>query len=364
MRLTAGPTGTLSYLPEYLERAIAGWPIGRCFLIPENRPTAPANDRHFTECFGQIAKHAPLGHRDYVFIDRSAESGAIRARLEHLNRLCDEVGLPPEQLIYVSQNSKVALARGTRGPQWLFFHHYAVSMARKYAHHGGDYGFSSASERILCLNAKVRPHRLAGAAAARRILRDRLWLTWGGKDDLFTVEKAMAEIREVLPSFESVALEQHLPESSLPNSVGVGGHEDAPLEAAAQCFLHLVTESDYRHYSDRFSEKVLKPIALHRPFIVYGPQGILRRLRELGFRTFGDILDETYDEIENEDARLAAVLASLEALSRRDHRTVIDAASDICRHNQAHLIAGLEQRLFKRFEADLARLLALPEPRT
>jgi hypothetical protein len=43
------------------------------------------------------------------------------------------------------------------------------------------------------------------------------------------------------------------------------------------------------------TEKTFKPIALRHPFMVYGHSGTLSRLHELGFETFPEMFDESYD---------------------------------------------------------------------
>lgn len=83
-------------------------------------------------------------------------------------------------------------------------------------------------------------------------------------------------------------------------------------------FLFIITESrvsnhiiKVREYncpdtimefeSDYFTEKTTKTIAANIPFVLIGPAGILKRLHKLGFKTFGEFWDESYDdEIEYE----------------------------------------------------------------
>ena len=43
------------------------------------------------------------------------------------------------------------------------------------------------------------------------------------------------------------------------------------------------------------TEKTFKPIALQHPFMVYGHSNTLSRLRDLGFETFPEMFDESYD---------------------------------------------------------------------
>jgi hypothetical protein len=48
------------------------------------------------------------------------------------------------------------------------------------------------------------------------------------------------------------------------------------------------------------TEKTVRPIVGNRPFLVYGPINYLNNLRQIGFETFSDIWDESYDELEGE----------------------------------------------------------------
>lgn len=49
------------------------------------------------------------------------------------------------------------------------------------------------------------------------------------------------------------------------------------------------------------TEKTVRPISQGKPILVYGPKRFLARLKEMGFQTWGDIWDESYDELEGAD---------------------------------------------------------------
>jgi hypothetical protein len=46
------------------------------------------------------------------------------------------------------------------------------------------------------------------------------------------------------------------------------------------------------------TEKIARPIVGLKPFVVYGARNYLANLRRLGFETFGDVWDESYDQYE------------------------------------------------------------------
>jgi hypothetical protein len=55
------------------------------------------------------------------------------------------------------------------------------------------------------------------------------------------------------------------------------------------------------------SEKSFKPILHNQPFIIAGPHLHLQHLRDLGYKTFSRLIDESYDEISDTTKRLQAV---------------------------------------------------------
>lgn len=67
--------------------------------------------------------------------------------------------------------------------------------------------------------------------------------------------------------------------------------------------IHIVSETSFQNNELFISEKVLKPILNFQPFILIGPYQYLKELKNLGFKTFGDYWDESYDEIENPKER-------------------------------------------------------------
>lgn len=62
--------------------------------------------------------------------------------------------------------------------------------------------------------------------------------------------------------------------------------------------IEIVCETYCRGDTFFPTEKTIRPISQRKPFLVYGPRYFLRRLRDMGFLTFGDAWDESYDDLE------------------------------------------------------------------
>ena len=69
----------------------------------------------------------------------------------------------------------------------------------------------------------------------------------------------------------------------------------------------IVAESRVRGTYAHLSEKTYKAIAYYHPFLILGVPGLLARLRYLGFETFDNIFDESYDAEPNWKKRLMMI---------------------------------------------------------
>ena len=62
--------------------------------------------------------------------------------------------------------------------------------------------------------------------------------------------------------------------------------------------VELVAETFVRGNTFFPTEKTVRAIIGKKPMVVYGPRNYLKHLRDLGFKTWGSIWDESYDHYE------------------------------------------------------------------
>lgn len=102
-------------------------------------------------------------------------------------------------------------------------------------------------------------------------------------------------------------------------------------------YFSLITETVYEYpYSFR-TEKIAKPLLMGHPWIVVANQGWYRDIRNLGFKTFSHVIDESFDNIENHQDRIERVIAVVDDLCRQNLPTFLDACRDTVKYNQQHL---------------------------
>ena len=73
----------------------------------------------------------------------------------------------------------------------------------------------------------------------------------------------------------------------------ISAPENIICEWNEQCLIEIVTETSPEIFT--IGEKICKPIAAGQMFVIIGSHKFLRRLRQMGFKTFHPLIDESYD---------------------------------------------------------------------
>jgi hypothetical protein len=120
-----------------------------------------------------------------------------------------------------------------------------------------------------------------------------------------------------------------------------------------QAFLQVVSETVCNYPSTYISEKTIKPILNKRPFVIVGPAGSLARLQSLGFKTFSDFWDETYDVIDSFEDRITAVVDIVETVcgySIQELQSLCVKMEDVLNYNFNYCVNELKNIELQQFE--------------
>jgi hypothetical protein len=79
--------------------------------------------------------------------------------------------------------------------------------------------------------------------------------------------------------------------------------------------IEVVLETLFDDDRLQLTEKILRPIACGQPFMLVGTHGSLGYLRDYGFETFGDLIDEHYDTVVDPAKRLEAVINEMKRVA-------------------------------------------------
>jgi len=123
-----------------------------------------------------------------------------------------------------------------------------------------------------------------------------------------------------------------------------------PHDFMTECFCHIICETNFNLSSqdtkaeggytggNRFiTEKTEKAFTTASPFIIASGPRYLEKLHELGFKTFNDWWDESYDKISNPKKRLEAILNVVKYINTKSYEELIDMWQEmkpVLKHNQ------------------------------
>lgn len=117
---------------------------------------------------------------------------------------------------------------------------------------------------------------------------------------------------------------------------------DFDIEDYEATDIEVVLETLFDDNRLHLTEKSLRPIACGQPFILGGTQGSLEYLRSYGFKTFGMIWDERYDECADPEERLVKIADLMKQIANwgpwlREQKMV--EARKIAEYNRQHFFS-------------------------
>jgi hypothetical protein len=124
------------------------------------------------------------------------------------------------------------------------------------------------------------------------------------------------------------------------------GHREFELWKSA--LWHIVTETVFYHDKLHLTEKIFKPIVAQRPFLLAAAPGNLAYLKSYGFQTFDRWIDESYDDIQDSDQRLQAIVEQTQRLcsmSTNDLQQMHKEMQPVLEHNFNHMYGDFKKKI-------------------
>ena len=115
----------------------------------------------------------------------------------------------------------------------------------------------------------------------------------------------------------------------------------------ADAYFNFTTETLFHEPSIRLSEKIFKPVLYQQPFIMYSAPHMLKKFKEIGYRTFDKWFDESYDDEVDDEKRLNILnneVKRLCSMSLDEVDKIYHETKEILNHNLNHLL-NLKNRL-------------------
>ena len=88
------------------------------------------------------------------------------------------------------------------------------------------------------------------------------------------------------------------------------------------------------------SEKTIRTIVAQKPMVVYAPKNFLQQMRLLGFKTFDNLWDESYDQLEGPDRyrKIMNIVQQVVGMSDNQQLELYQKSRQICSHNKKRLL--------------------------
>ncbi len=210
--------------------------------------------------------------------------------------------------------------------------------------------------KFLMLNGRMRPHRkwmlqsLRDSGTLAQGLHTNLHtqcapaadLTYivDGKDLMQTVEPI-----KYLPAYYEVDIYQHrvgIPCDNVDVKHHLFNNEWGEIyikpEPYIDTYFSIVTETVYSGKHSFRTEKIWKPILIGHPWICIANKGFYADLRNMGFRTFENIIDESFDQIADSQLRIERISSIIKDVCTGDMSKFLDECNSICKYNQQHML--------------------------
>lgn len=105
-----------------------------------------------------------------------------------------------------------------------------------------------------------------------------------------------------------------------------------PWKIYANTWYSIIAETKSENVVS-VTEKIGRVFFAKRIFILFGAAGSLTLLKQLGFKTFDCVIDETYDTVQDHVLRWKMAFDQVEKLAELDPRKIYDQTEEIREHN-------------------------------
>lgn len=122
-----------------------------------------------------------------------------------------------------------------------------------------------------------------------------------------------------------------------PNNADSHASADYDRQDYRDCAMEVVLETLYDDTRHHLTEKVLRPIACRKPFLLMSTPKSLQYLRRYGIKTFHELIDESYDNILDPADRMQAVVREMRRIAdlpAKEKAQLWDELDHICDYNQ------------------------------
>ena len=192
------------------------------------------------------------------------------------------------------------------GVSWFWFYMYNK-------HKDKSFNFVHDEKRydFLFLNKITRVHREKLLKEMQPLLTNSLWTDWS---------KGIK-----LPPEYELPWAQEYPKTGMDQDIYEKPYTDTKYS--------LISETNDTNDEIFITEKLWKAIMAKHVFVVHGNHLYLQKLREMGFKTFGSHIDESYDLVADKDNRIKSIVNTCKTLLDKNWHDIYLQTQALRQHN-------------------------------
>jgi hypothetical protein len=203
----------------------------------------------------------------------------------------------------------------------------------KYSQEG--YTPGSREKTFLCFNRRYSDHRLLFfMMIVKRNLVDKFYMSMAASqpeaDRTFKTNAEYLIHKHNIYGLTNEDIDNC--NSLLPLVLDNNNFNQYPMETAVDpvekfyknSLINIINETYFFNNIIHITEKTYKPIAFLQPFILLGAAGSLQHIKDMGFKTFGEFWDESYDTEIDDPIRFAKIVNIVEEISNWSEQKKIE----------------------------------------
>jgi len=263
-----------------------------------------------------------------------AESINISKIISGMKMLAKTLKIDSDLLYYVDINANNKKTLNRFKLNGGFFNYYdSLFVNNSYAHVVKDIeDLKERPKKMLFLGGKAREHRV-------KFISTVLQLPNFEEDNFISIQKSAKMLERKLDGFapDVMAFDKF----AEPNQMGPTRLFYNESYLHTDSYFQIVTSTWFEMGMERIgiNEKHARPMYSLQPFIVFGQPNTLQAYKDMGYKTYSDWIDESYDSINDDRLRfekVVALTASINAMSRTDLSAMMKDMLPTLLHNLRH----------------------------
>jgi len=235
----------------------------------------------------------------------------------NLNLECEDIYLRQMSPYKHTTKQKIKRSKKFLCPNWRYTLHRHVVMSYL-ANKEGNYSWYINNEKSLDKTSWVDFTEFSSKIREQVIRGEKLL-----QETHFSLDKTDAPVSH--DGFESVWPTGHY------------GITDDYINKMRECFVAVVNETRFSQLTGNISEKFVDAVKAECAIVLVAPPHSLGYAQRLGFKTFSEFWDESYDTEIDPMKRMSKILETLEYIDGLDLRKLYKEMRPILDHNAEHL---------------------------